>query len=324
MKESENRISVESEQNNNRISELCLVGKRLDTKRGELVFIGWTKSGKPLVSEEMSDLDKNAMESLEAFEMSGLPTRKIYSPKVTPLEYSFTGPAVDFKDKGNKKAEDLITYGVVNENGENKKISLGERAVLSAIAASNNPWQNISSTKMGDVAIEASPMYTLIISSKDKKREKDDVAILFKPTLAGESNEATFKAFIRNTIGRLLVLDESQSSGSRKGYLRAAAQFAGEKSKSMNTLDMFLKLRKMGLIDFRDEWLDGMKQKGRNITAGGLKFARALGLVEFSDETLDRFKDPLPYYDVDALDIDTLIELAEKMYHIADRAIRGN
>lgn len=320
MVENEKTISVEPENNNNRIKELCLVGKKERAKRGAMLFVGWTKDGRPSITRELNDLDENAKESLEAFKMSGLPIRKISSTELIPVEYSFTGPAIDFKDKSDTKAEDLITFGVIDEEGETKRISIGERRILNAIVNSNSPWQNISSTKLGDFAVEARSMYTLVIPSHE---DEDDLAILFNPTLEGESNEATFKSFIRQTIGRLLVLDESQKPGERKGYLQAAAQFAGEKSKSMNSLDMFLKLRNMGLIDFRDEWLDGLQQSGRNIAAGGLKFARALGLVDFSDETLERFKDPLPYYDVDKLDVDKLIKLAEKMYHIANRAIKG-
>ena len=320
MVENENRISIESEKNDSRINELCLVGKRERAKRGRRVFIGWTKDGIPSITEKMEDLDEDARESLEAFKMSGLPVTKLCSSKHIPVEYSFTGPAVDFKDKSDTKAEDLITYSVIDESGEKKRISIGERRVLNAIASSNNPWQNISSTKLGELAVEARPMYTLTIPSEE---EGDALVILFKPTITGESNEAAFKSFIRQTVGRLLVLDESQKPGNRKGYLKTAAQFAGENTKSLNTLDMFLKLRNMGLIDFRDEWLDGLKQSGRKLTAGGLKIARSLGLVDFSDETLERFKDPLPYYDVDKLDIDKLIELAEQMYYVANKAIRG-
>jgi hypothetical protein len=317
MVENERSTYKESDQKD-RISKLCLLAKAKRSKGHESVMVGWTKDGRPSIVRSEDQLSDMAKESLDAYKMSGLPIKEVASSNLIPLEYAFTGPAVDFKDKGDKKAEDLITFGVIDQNGETKKISIGERRILEAITNSNNPWQDIASTRLGEVSVEAKPMYTLFLPSQESE---EYLVILFKPTISGESNEATFKSFIRQTIGRLLVLDESQEPNKRKGYLKAAAALAGVKSKSGNALDMFFKLRQLGLVDFRDEWLEGMKQRGRNITVGGLRLARTLGLVDFDDETLERYKDPLPYYDVDSLDIDKLIRLASRMYTVAREAI---
>lgn len=312
--------SLELEQKKGQIKRLCSVvrqGRR--RKKGELIFIGWTRDGKPAITSNETRLSEEVQESLKAFERSGLEIKEIYL-NLIPVEYAYTGAAIDFRDQKERKAEDLINYGIKDEDGKSKKIALGELAVLEAIADSQTPWQDTASSKVREIAVAAKPMYILFVSTPEMDGNTA-LAILFKPTIEGESNEAAFKSFIRQTIGRLLVLDESQDPENRKGYMKAAEKFAGKRTTG-SPLEILLKLRQTGFIEFEDNWLKNLGQRGRNMLTTGLKLARSLGLVEVDEDLLEEYKHPLPHYDVDKLDINRLFSLTSAMRDAARRSLQ--
>lgn len=318
MKETFEEKGIELEPKRGQIKRLCSVVRRAYGGR-ELLFIGWTKEGKPTVTDNEDHLADEVQESFSAFQTSGLGLREIKYSNLTTVEYAYTGRAIDFRDQDLTKAEDLIIYGIKDQEGASKPISLSELTVLQSIVNAQTPWQDIGPSKMGEIAVSAKPMYTLFVPTPEMARGSA-LAILFKPTIEGESNEASFKSFIRQTIGRLLVLDESQEPRNRKGYLKAAAKFAGKRG-TKGTLDILFALRAAGLVEFEDQWLENFSQRKRNMVAKGLKIARLLGFVEVNDDTIERYRHPLPYYDVDLLDINQLFNLADAMERAARQVL---
>jgi hypothetical protein len=287
--------------------------------RGRSLFVGWTAKGMPAATTRLSGLTANAREMLSAFHASGLPPRQIPYTAVVPVTYALTGPAVDFADHGRRRAEDQIRYQVIDAHGERRDIALGERTILGAIVDARTPWQATGGRMAITHAVSAVPMYSVFAPLPGASADTG-LAILFEPTVFGSTNEPAMRSFMRNTIGRLLVLDESQPPKSRKGYLEAAGKLAGSmpSSGSMQTL---VALRRMGMVDFDDNWLKGLEMAKRRTKGRFIQALRGLGLVEISDEMLDELTHPRPDYDVDQLDIGRMFDLAEAMYAVANRLL---
>jgi hypothetical protein len=125
---------------------------------------------------------------------------------------------------------------------------------------------------------------------------------------------------VRNTISRLLVLDESQPAGARKGYLEAAGRMAGTPPSSM-ALQTLIWLRRAGLVEFEDSWLQGLRQSRQRAKGQFIRALRAVGFVDISDEMLDELTNPRPDYDIDPLETDQLVDLAGQMYELARKRL---
>ena len=313
MVEKEKSQSLESERPE-WLVRLCLVAKTGRGRYAKELYFGWTKEGSPRVGYSSAELSPRARESVEIFHRTGLDIRDIQSTDLTCVEYSFTGAAIDFGDVGSKKAEDLINYGIKDEKGEAKTIPLGELDVLNALVDSTYLWQSLEKGVISEVAVSAKPMYTLIVPSREEQNSA--LAVLFKPPniLAEESNQASFKSFVRDTLGRLLVLDESQAAGSRKGYLEAVSTFSRKKGRDKRgILSLF--------VNIDDEMQEGLDKAKKNVLIGSLKVARKVGLMRFEDEELPEILESLPDYDLDALDLKQLQELASVMRDVAQKSL---
>ena len=162
-----------------------------------------------------------------------------------------------------------------------------------------------------DIIASTKSMHTLFVEPKEKSTG-EALAILFRPAFDGESNELSFKSFIRKSLGKLLVLDESQEPQSRKGYIDAAAQFT--KGNGRSTLASVVNL-------FYDRgespFVDTSKAK-----VGILKIARSLGMYNISDAELEEISHPLPFYDVEEMDMKTLFDVASAMRDASNRIFR--
>jgi hypothetical protein len=285
--------------------------------RGRSIFVGWTSEGLPAASTQLTGLTDKARESLRRYRGSGLPPRRVPYAALVPVTYVLTGSAVDFADTETRRAEDQVNYTVVDAAGRRRVIALGERGVLGGIAASRDPWQSTvdGSAGIGALAVDAVPLYT-VFAPLPGARADTGLAMLFEPTLPGETNEPAFRSFVRNTISRLLMLDESQPVKSRKGYVEAAGKLASTPPRD-SALQLLVWLRRAGLVEFSDPWLQGLRQSRRKVKGRFLKTMRSIGFVEVDDELLDELLNPRPDYDIDPLEIDQLLDLAEQMYQVA-------
>lgn len=289
-------------------------------RRGEWMFVGWTADGLPAATGDQRALSEGARRSAVLYQGAGLEPRRIPYARVTPVEYAMTGAAIDFADTRSRRAEDQIRYSVLDGSGQRQDIALGELAVLGAIVEAKDPWQASAGGPEADIAISTVPFYTLFVPQPGS-RVDSCVAMLFRSTIPGSGNEAAFRSFVRQTVGRLLVLDESQPRRQRKGYLRVAGRLAG----SMPTGGLsrtLLWMRSLGLVDFSDQWIRSLGMRGQLAKVHLARVMRSFGLVDVSDDALERMKDVRPDYDIDPLDTEQVTALAEGMYKAAREALR--
>lgn len=287
--------------------------------RGNALYVGWTEEGLPAATHRQDWLSEEARASLQAYRASGLSVRKLPFAELVPVIYTLTGPVVDFADTGGRIAEDQVLFTFADAAGERRDIPLGELGLLRGIVLARNPWQAPRPASRGGIAVSAVPMYT-VFSTIPGADERTGLAILFEPTVAGETNEPAFRSFVRNSIGRLLVLDESQPAGSRRGYLEVAGRVAGVPP-SGGMLGTLVSLRRLGFVEFDDDWLRRAQRRGRKMKGGFIRALAAAGLVEIDGQLLDELRDPRPDYDVDKLSTDELIDMAEEMFLIARRVL---
>jgi hypothetical protein len=288
--------------------------------KGEWLFAGWSEADHPASAAEVSGLSENARRAFHAYRESGLWPRQVRYRRVEAAEYVLTGPAVDFGDHGTRRAQDQLQYIVLSEGGERKEVALGELAVLEAIVSAREPWQSVRETVGSEIARSAISLYTLFTPNPGSPPDTG-LAVLFQPTIAMAGNEAAFRAFVRQSLGRLLVLDESQPPESRKGYLTAVAEHAGLPPQA-GPVVLLVKLRDLGFVDFDDAWLRSLDRRLGRARAGFLRVLRALGAVDISNEDLREVANPRPTYDLDSLTIGKLVELAEAMYWEAREALK--
>lgn len=282
---------------------------------GRWFFVGWTAEGLPAASTTVEDLSENARRDLASFRGARLEPRKVPFATLIPVSYAMTGSAIDFSDTPDRRAEDQVGFAVLDAAGARRELALGELALLGAIGAAREPWQSHQIATASSLAVDAVPLYTLF-TTLPGVRADTGLALLFESTLAGGSNEPAFRSCLRNVIGRLLVLDESQTPEQRKGYLQVAGRLAGVPPGS-GVLGSLVWLRKAGLIAFEDSWLQSMQGRGRRMKGGLIRALRGMGMVEISDEMLAEIADTRPDYDVDRLDLRRMLDLAAAMHEVA-------
>jgi hypothetical protein len=288
--------------------------------RGKLLYVGWTADGAPAATPTAGGLSEDARASLTAFRGSGLTPRRVPYAALVPSEYVATGPAIDYADSPGRRAEDQVRYTVVDSQEATRDVAIGELSVLQAIADARAPFQALARGTGGELTVDTVPLYTVFVGLPDAQ-EGTGLAIMFRPTVAGRTNEAAFRSFVRLTVGRLLVLDESAPRELRKGYLDVAGRVAGVGPKG-GFLETLVTLRKLGFVDFSDNWLRDMQMASRKAQGQFLRVLRALGMVEIEDEILDELTNPRPDYDVDQLETGRLLDLASAMADAARRALR--
>lgn len=287
--------------------------------RGRTLFVGWTSASLPTAAPTVEGLDSAARATLDAFRASGLAPRRVPFSALVPVEYLSTGPAVDFADTPSRRAEDQVRYTVLDNQQQQRDVALAEVALLEAIAAARQPFQAPAPGTGGELTLDTVPLYSVFVAWPGAPAGTA-LAILFAPTIQGQGNEAVFRSFVRLTLGRLLVLDESLPAPRRKGYLEVAGRLAGLGPNS-GFLHTLVALRKLGFVDFSDDWLRSVQQAGRKAQGGFFRVLRALGMVEISDEILDELSDPRPDYDVDSLATEHLADVAAAMAVAARKAL---
>jgi len=284
-------------------------------------YVGWTAERLPAATTALEGLSEDTRRDLDAYHGARLAPRRLPYATLSPVAHVLTGSAIDFADTPYRRAEDQVMYTVIDATGQRRDVAVGEMAVLGAIVAAREPWQSHGGAPMGEMAVNAIPFYTLF-TPLPGQRADHGLAMLFEATLPGGSNAPAFHAFVRHTIGRLLVLDESQPAASRKGYLEVAGRMAGTPPKG-GVAGTLVWLRRAGLVDFDDPWLQTFRRRGQQTRGVLIRALRGLGMVEVDDALLDELSDPRPDYDVDRLELDQLFAMASEMYDVARRVIGG-
>ncbi len=277
-------------------------------------FVGWNAADRPVATRDPALLSNDALREFRQFRRSGLWPRQVPFAELEAVEYAFTGPAMDFSDTVGQVAEDQIQYVVLDEQGERREVHLGELGLLEATVQAAEPWQAAAQGGSAELAQSAVRYHTVILGHPDGPAQRG-LAIVFRPTLSASGNEAAFHAFVRYSLSRLLVLDESQPQSARKGYLEAAANRAGLSPDDVHGLLSWL--RRVGLVDFDDAWLNSLEKRRAGAVVTAIKVLRKMGMVDVGNDRLEEMSDARPSYDLDALDTSGLVGLAEAMYWAA-------
>lgn len=283
----------------------------------DLVFVGWTSSGNPVVGKSIDSLSPSVRESYESFEFSNLEPKRILYREIVPAEYIFVGRAIDYKDTESQRAEDQVAFSVRTTEGV-REIRIQERVILQAIVdAEDKPWQEIDhSSFVGEMVTEPREMYTLFLPLPKQGRESS-LAILFKPLTDNESNRAVFKVFVQEVLTRLLALDEVQKTKrGRKGYLEAASEVTKGRRKIGLVQKVLRSLQDDGFTDLREEII--VNPKG-SLVAAILEMARSYFDIDITDADIEMIRNPLPDYDLKSLDLKKLFDLAERMLQKAEQ-----
>jgi hypothetical protein len=267
------------------------------------IFIGWDDSDRSLAS---SNLSEEARNDFNGARESGASFPSVPSSSILCYDFSSLGKGIDYPGK----KEDVISVIVRDENKSSVTLNFGEGTLLKAMEWSlseDNIWSSLAGTNFvndGSEITSTTAMYTLLF--QDNRVQGGSVcALLFKPLMSTTSNEGTFLRFVKGVIKQLLVIDESQPPGARKGYIRVAAKASKGGYKT-------------GLVDLLFDTADEQTAKALgNAKASGLKLLQTLGIAEVSDELIKEVQDPLPTYNVDSLDLIGLRELVSAMKELA-------
>jgi len=279
------------------ISVLCNVLK-LNGRRGNgLVFLGWNNEGKPIATRDEKKLRGEAAKSYQNLLLSHDLTIKTINNlsalvPVDPIEPFSTIGILDKEDNGEHKTEDSLIFSINSGDGLGNNISVGELEALSAIVeAKHTYWQDLGSA---DGRLKR--MYCMFIKAPNMGAEVA-LAFMFRMGITQQSNEATFRDFVIQTLNKLLALDESKTPDERKGYLKTIKMPEPRKHKSF--VQMFVRVS--------DQEAEEMEKKLKSIFINPTK-----------EETL---KSDNPSYSLESLTMDQLFSLAEEMKKVIETAL---
>lgn len=247
-----------------------------------------------MVTDDAYQLSRRARTSVEDFAKAGLEVPEIPYESLSPVVFHSFGEPVDMQDAGGRKAQDLLKLSVVDGSGSRRIITVSEYSILEGIAQGSYEWQDPSSASR-TTRFSAKPMYTAFVHEHGVARDQA-LALLFKPTLEGQTNQHDFHVFVEQVLDSLIALEELQQDPSqRKGYIEAAKKA----SKKPGGLLKYL------FTDPNEQPKPGEKKK--NFTEKVLQFLEDARLLSREAE-----------YNLNQMDLPDLLKLSSGMFEIAD------
>ncbi len=300
----------EREAGDTKISQLSSVVQSGNGR--DVFFIGWDRNDLPRITTNSTQLDERARKSVTENQKAGLRIKEVPYTRIEPKSYLSVGRPVDYADDGQVVAEDLVSIAVIDDKGNNTLETFGELVLLNGIVDARVTWQDLGVSERADITTPIKHMYTIFLKPTDAPRNTA-YALMFKSLLDGTGNEIAFRSFMKQSLSKLLILDESQKPSDRKGYIEAAAKMSGyEEKKKRSVLSLFYNSP------------EDNRGKKKKLSHSFLKVARGLGMYDFSDKDLEEGEDEnLPYYDIESLSTEKLIELASDMRDAASAKING-
>lgn len=199
--------------------------------RYDTFFIGWTPDSKPTVTTDIKDLSSSARQVYELYRrgVAGYRIPSIKYNELLPAQFNFLNQLSDTPDEG----EDIFSLSLTYPDGQHKDLKIGEQELLEALVAANNPLLDTSSgiASLNRQIATPESLYTLIVGGYDYSvSETTGYAILFKAVMEGVPQAATFRAFVEEVIGNLIVNDQQQEEPrGRKGYVKVASRYIAKK-----------------------------------------------------------------------------------------------
>lgn len=301
-------------ENPNKIDKICTI---LQVGKG-YVYVGFTLDERPMATDNLSDLNPEALSDIEANRQSyGFNPRPFRARKIIPLLYSHTIRGRDFEDRDGEKAADLVEYGLIDSTGQTRHLMFDELSLLKALVeASRNYWQDSTSATYGVEIYETKRIYTFLIPSWEDSETV--YAILFKPTVEKTSNEPATKNMVVRTLDILLQMDKHQKErrpGTEKGYTQAAGN-PKQKTEINNwkqLIWLFAKLNDEQIAQF-SQWL-------RDRAADFLDFLRIFQFYHFTPEEIDSLRSPELTFELSNLSLDSILNIAELMLPVAEKTL---
>jgi len=263
---------------------------------GRLAFIGWTASGTPVVVRNETQLSPEMKQSFAAYNKARLKLRKITSGSIDAYNYYYTGTTFDYPEN----ADDLVTLWVKNAKDEVENVLLSEQEALESIVEAKNCWQTVDPQDANDRQVSAHSMFTLFLPDNDDLYKKQ--AVLFKPEIKTEGNETPFTVFVCGILEKLLRMNAKRYSG--------AIESLQEYENTQSTANFYLKLRKLGLISFRNEELQSIARE-----AGLLRKLEKFGIIKINQGKQGEFT-PEVKARLEKLTIAQLFQITETMLEV--------
>ncbi|OGG08736.1 hypothetical protein A2154_03955 [Candidatus Gottesmanbacteria bacterium RBG_16_43_7] len=271
-----------------------------------ILYIGWTIDSKPAMSYDQVQLSPQALESYKITKAVDFPLpREDARLPIVPIEFVATSTPIDLKDKSDKKTEDILVYGVSDQNGQISFMKIEELDIMEAILKGTVVWEDINTkTVFKDETIPSLSMYNLIFQAKTEKGDDVLYIMLFKPAMDNESNEFMYQQFLVQTIKSLVTLDSKQIPKGKKGYEQAVQQqLVNQDITGSDAYIVMNALKELGIVDVPEEKLEELRREssGKSFRYQLMLLAREAGLIKMSTPESRGAKDQIETFTTDEL-----------------------
>jgi hypothetical protein len=305
------------------IERLCAAVKQ-SRRRNEVLFLGWDTSGKPVATTNRTALSDQARESFEFSDTAQRRMDQITGHGVEPVIFIGRGRAIDRPDRHGKKMDDVLSYYVTNEAGENVEIKVSERDVLMAILENRIEWEDVNPDSMIEMdadVLRPKRMFTVILP--DFKDENKHYALMFKPVIDNESNEIAFKEFVAQTISTLVKIDKKQVDSDKKGYSKAVrgVERGGDRDSGL-AYDIFAFMHDEGWMDVSRNRLEQLRVDsiGKGLLGQALLLMRERGWL--TEDFMRSATDTTASIDVGSMSVADLVRLVDVVRSTVERSFR--
>lgn len=293
---------------------------RTGSGRGNVLYLGWSEGGTPVISRDGGNLSDSAKESLgitKAVKGPNVPLDS--SQSIEPVQYLTSLPSIDKPDTEDEYTEDVLVLGVANNQGITNYVNVSELELMDGILRGHVVWQDVNSrTVLGnDEVTPTLPMHSVFLPVQKNDGQCVTYAMLFEPTMANESNEPAFKLFVAQVMKSFLALDGRQIEGAKKGYEKVIRDFQSSEGVGGDAFVVMKALKDMGLADnITDQKLDKIwrESAGKGFTYQLMLLGREFGLLNFESAEPHIIKTQL-----DKMSLDQLMDLLSVCYKVVSR-----
>jgi len=207
-----------------KLANLALVAKA-GKFNPQTLFAGWTDAGLPVLTTNASDLTPEATEQAQTFLRSGYPIPTLSIKRALGVVVvEFAGPVQDLKDVSAKNlVQDTIKIWVKDGKGVSIELTLGELEVMEMMGSNLIVFQRFGSVLDTADRQEAVSYFSFFLPG-NSEAGRQDLLVLMRPTNESLGNLIDTIIFMQDVVKKLLLNDERQQPGFKKGYLQAGTE----------------------------------------------------------------------------------------------------
>lgn len=217
-----------------KLASLVLVAKagKFNT---QFLYAGWTDTGLPVMTTNASDLTQEAQEQARTFIRSNYPIPTLLMRReLGVVVVEFAGPVQDIQDVSPRNlVQDTIKVWVKNGKGEDVELTLGELEVLEMLGTNMIVFQKFGSVLDTQDRQVAVPYFSFFLPG-NSEASREDLLVLMKPTNESFGNLIDTVIFMQDVVKKLLLNDDKQPAGYKKGYLQAGKEAEKEIEKELS------------------------------------------------------------------------------------------